>query len=43
MIGKEVFSERKKLKTIIACFERGTLSPLQCWMCDVTLGGCVRV
>ena len=30
MIGKEVFSERKKLKTIIACFERGTLSPLQC-------------
>ena len=43
MIGKEVFSERKKLKTIIACFERGTLSALQCWMCDVTLGGCVRV
>ena len=43
MIGKEVFSERKKLKTIIACFKRGTLSQLQCWMCDVTLSGFVRV
>ena len=43
MIEKEVFSEGKKSKTIIACFERGTLSALQCWMCDVTLGGCVRV
>ena len=43
MTGKEVFSERTKSKRIIACFERGTHSVLQCCMCDGTLSGCVQV